>query len=549
MRPIWMSLLVSVPVALAATPTVPAQAEALLKTRFAAEAPGAAILLARDGKALYRAGFGLASLELKTPVRPDMVFRIGSVTKQFTAAAILTLVEDGKVELTAPISRYLTDTPPSWGEVTVEMLLNHTSGIPSYTNDPTFGQQFRTDFTPEKLLKTFVLDKPLEFKPGHDHRYNNTGYFLLGQLIHKVSGQPWERYLKARFFDPLGMKHTRLGTETELIPGLVQGYTAGPRPAAYLSMTQPGAAGALVSTVDDLATWTFALHAGKVVKPESLVRMTTPTRTADGKTHPYGYGLAFRSSQGRRLVGHGGGINGFVSYLEADPEKHTVAVILNNTDAPATSDEYLSRRLLALGAGTPMVEPRPVPVPTTQLQRLVGRYRGQSGFREIRLVDGQLVTSVGAGAAVPLIPTSPTTFAVKDTDLRLRFVLEGDQVKGLHRHMEEGPEQPLQPLMAADEGSKTAPLQVEAFDACAGTFELVPGFQLRFWREGTTLWTQATGQPKAELFPESDLAYFLKVVDAKVIFERGADGRVTSGKLHQGGRVMPLKRTEPAAIQ
>jgi len=431
----------------APAPPFSVQAEALLAARYEADGPGAAVLVARDGKVLFRKGYGLASVELKVPVSPDMVFRIGSMTKQFTAAGILLLVEAGKVDLQAPISRYLDKTPASWAKVTVEMLLNHTSGIPSYTDDPTFESHFREDFTPQRLLETFVTSKPLDFAPGSSQRYDNTGYFLLGLILEKVSGQPWDAFLKAKIFAPLGMIHTRLGKETELIPGLVSGYTTGPLPAPYLSMTQPGAAGALVSSVDDLAIWTQALHGGKVLKPESLARMLAPTHLPDGKTIPYGFGLGLETMNGRTLVGHGGGINGFTCFMLADPQKHTLAVILNNTDHPKGSDSVAARRLLALAAGDPVID-----------------------------------------------------------------------------------------------APKVGTLDQTAFDACVGDYELAPGFVLKVWREGDTLYAQATGQPRAEIFPAGPYDYFLKVVEASLTFEKGSDGKVNRLVLHQGGRDLPGRR-------
>ncbi len=425
-----------------------AQAEGIVAKRYASDGPGAAVLVAREGKPLFRKGYGLASVELGTPISPEMVFRIGSLTKQFTAASILLLVEEGKLDLQAPISRYLDKAPKAWDGITVEMLLNHTSGIYSYTSDPTFDAHGREAYTPQGLLDAFVTAKPLDFAPGVDHKYNNSGYFILGMILEKVSGQPWHAFMKTRIFDPLGMKHTRVGTETDLIPGMVQGYAKGPVPAPYLSMTQPGAAGALVSTVDDLAAWTLALHGGKVLKPESLKRMLTRTVTKAGKTFDYGYGIALMSFPEQALVGHGGGVNGFVCFLAADPAKKTVAVILNNTTSPKGSDAESVRRLLALAAGKTIPEP------------------------------------------------------------------------------------------------KAAALDAAAFDACAGEYELAPGFILKFWREGDKLFTQATGQSKAELFCENATTYFLKIVEAKVVFSRNADGKVEAGVLHQGGQKLPLKRVK-----
>jgi serine beta-lactamase-like protein LACTB len=287
-------------------PSLAAQADARLSRWFDANQPGATVLLMQDGKVLFKKGYGLANVELNVAMQPDMVFRIGSVGKQFTAVAVMLLVEEGKVDLQAPISQYLENLPKAWKAVTVEQLLNHTSGIPNYTDTKAYWKHMREDFTPTQLLETYVNDLSLDFEPGTQYRYTNTGYVLLGMLIEKVSGQPYARFMRKHLFEPLALKNTRYGTETELIPGMVSGYVQGPKPAAYISMTQPFSAGALVSNAEDLAQWTMALHDGKVVKPESLARMLTPTRLKNGKEIPYGFGLTFRQSQGDRLVGHGG---------------------------------------------------------------------------------------------------------------------------------------------------------------------------------------------------------------------------------------------------
>ena len=331
--------------------------KALMAPWFAKDQAGATVVVMQEGKTLFAQGFGLAQRELGVPAAPGQVFRIGSITKQFTAAAVMSLVEGGQVTLDAQISRYLEDLPEAWRPVTVEQLLNHTSGIPSYTDDPAYMSHIREDLPGRKLLETTVFARPLDFAPGTQWRYSNSGYYLLGLLIEKVSGKDYAAYLQARFFGPLGLRSFRYGTETEFLPGMASGYTRGGKPALYMSMTQPFAAGSLVGTAEDLARWTLALHAGKVVSPESLRRMTTPARTADGKTQPYGFGLAWRESLGRRLVGHDGRIPGFTSQVEADPDAKRVAVILCNTDAPPVDLDYLSRRVLALAAGTPPFRP------------------------------------------------------------------------------------------------------------------------------------------------------------------------------------------------
>lgn len=516
--------------------------EALLASRFAADQAGASVLVMKEGKVLFAQGYGLANRELRVPNRPEYVYRIGSVTKQFTAAAVMTLVEAGKVDLEAPIGSYLPDLPEAWRPATVRQLLQHTGGLPSYTDGPEYGLHMREDLPGLALLKTLVWSKPLDFVPGTQWRYSNTGYYLLGLLVEKVTGRTYAEVLQARFFGPLGLTHTRYGTETDFIPGLAAGYGPGGRPAPYLSMTQPYAAGSLVSTPEDLARWTLALHGGKVLKPESLRLMTTPARTADGKEHPYGFGLSFRTSQGRRLVGHGGGINGFVCQVEADPAAGTVAVVLFNTVDPGVAPEFLTRRLLALAAGTPIPEPVAVTQSPEQLKRFVGAYELEGRRRVITFDQGRLWSRVGS-RTFELIPTGALTFAVKDGDTALRFVMAGDRVVGVHRQPEGGPEEPLARRVA--EAARVAvPQPVPALEALVGTYRVAPTFQLKVWRDGGKLLGQATGQEAVELLAESATRWFPKAIDATLTFELGADGRARALVLEQGGRRMPANRVD-----
>lgn len=333
------------------------QIDHLLTRRYEAGQPGGVILILKEGKPLFRKAYGLASLELNVPMQPEMVFRIGSITKQITAAAVLKLAEDGKLELQAPVSHYLEALPKAWEAVTVEQLLNHTGGIPNHTETPTYATRMREDLPPGKVLEAYVAHLPLDFEPGSRYRYSNTGYILLGMLIEKISGESYGDFLHTHFFAPLGLKHMRYGSETEFIPGLVPGYTKGPRPCSYRSTTQTFASGGLVATADDVARWLESLYEGKVLKPEHLAQMLAPTKLKSGQVVGYGYGVGFRSLGSIRLVGHAGGVPGFKTYAEADPFSRTIVVILNNTDAPKGDDAAYSKDIFSILADMPYQEP------------------------------------------------------------------------------------------------------------------------------------------------------------------------------------------------
>ncbi|RPI76289.1 MAG: class A beta-lactamase-related serine hydrolase [Desulfobacteraceae bacterium] len=460
-----------------AAPSLAAQADARLSRWFKADQPGAVVLLVQDGKVLFKKGYGLANVELGVTMQPDMLFRIGAVTQQFTAAAVMLLAEEGKVDLAAPIARYLEKLPRAWRSVTVEQLLNHTSGIPDFRVSKNFWEHRLERITPNQLLELYVVKMAMDFEPGTQHRYTYTGYILLGMIIEKVTGQSYARFLQKRLFEPLGLKHTHYDEETQVIPGLVSGYySTNPKPAPFWSVTQKYSAVGLVSNAEDLAQWTLALHGGKVVNSKSLARMLRPTRLANGKEEPYGFGLAFRQSQGDRLVGQAGEVYGFDCFVEADPAIKAVAVILNNTFDPKCDRDYFSRFLLALAAGKPLPEIKPVAIESSKLKRLTGWYKLGMEFRIISF-DGKNLFSrrrPGAGKYM-LIPLSETEFSFDDSDHRLRFELAGDKVIGLYRRFAvDVPEQPIEKRMEPleDKDPKVVNMVQQGFrDLVAGTLK------------------------------------------------------------------------------
>ena len=296
--------------------------------------PGVSVAVVQDGKVVKAQGYGLANVELSVAATESTVYELASVTKQFTATGVMMLVEEGKLKLEDKITKLLPNLPPTWEGVTVKHLLNHTSGIKSYTSLPNFEKTLRKDFTKEELLK-LILDAPLEFKPGEKWNYNNTGFFLLGMLIEKVSGKSYGEFLKERIFQPLGMTSTRVNSFQEIIKNRATGYTwAGTElhTAEYVSPTQPFSAGALVSTVQDMAKWDAALATTQLLKKSSLEQMWTATKLNDGKNADYGFGWAVETSHGHRLVQHGGGINGFSTQISRYRDDKLTLIVLTNSD-------------------------------------------------------------------------------------------------------------------------------------------------------------------------------------------------------------------------
>jgi D-alanyl-D-alanine carboxypeptidase len=326
--------------------------------------PGLSLAVVRDGKVVLTRGYGMANVEHGVPARPETAFQLASLSKPFTAAAVLLLVEDGKVGLDDPISRHLALAPEAWSGVTVRHLLNHTSGIKSYTSLPDFLKSPRKDYEREELVR-LVSDLPLEFEPGSKWDYNNTGYFLLGMIIEKASGKSYAEFLSERLFTPLGMTATRVNDHRELIPNRANGYSwlGRLRNGEYVSPTQPFAAGALISTVEDLARWDAALDTDAPLTPALREQMWTPTTLADGSTHPYGFGWGVSGGSGPRVVEHGGGIPGFSTQFLRFPDHRLTVIVLANLETGSAG--ALARGVAGIYVSELAPPPAPEPIEDT----------------------------------------------------------------------------------------------------------------------------------------------------------------------------------------
>ncbi|MFC2129105.1 serine hydrolase domain-containing protein [Bacteroidota bacterium] len=356
-----------------------------------AKIAGAAIIVSQKDKILLDKAYGFASLELSAPMPDEAQFEIGSGTKQFTAAAILKLAEAKKLSLTDDFTKYIKfDTKGRF--VTIKNLLNHTSGIPSYTELPEF-ENLSIEKHPRDSLVRLVEQKDFLFEPGEILFYNNTGYFLLGLIIEKVTGKTYEDYLKETFFDPLGMNHTCYCSNTKVIKNKVYGYTYildGLQQKQYLDHTWPFAAGSLCSTTKDLLIWMKALHNGKVFSDSLYQYMITPDKLNDGSIPHYANGLVNFSNYGHKEIAHIGGINGFLSDTRYFPDDNLYIICLVNTAGPHGASYFADKitwKLMDKNEYTP----HKIDI---NLHSLAGKYIGQVGriiTLEVRDIPNALI--------------------------------------------------------------------------------------------------------------------------------------------------------------
>jgi CubicO group peptidase (beta-lactamase class C family) len=531
--------------------------DAAIEALIDADGPGVAVLASASGKVLYERVRGLASVELGVPLTPATRFRIGSVTKQFTAAAILTLAERGSLSVDDPLSRFFPEFPRG-DEVTLRHLLTHTSGIHSYTDEPEFLEEVTLPADPDELIDE-IEGFTYDFEPGLGWRYSNSGYFLLGRIVEIASSRSYGEFLEETFFAPLGMDDTGVVESGAVIPSSASGYgvQAGRvRKALDWDMTRAGGAGALYSTVRDLQRWNEALFAGEVLSAESLAAALSPVElgedvpAADNQLGMigggYGFGWIISEFRGRSIVEHGGGLHGFVSHLARIPELELTVVVLSNAapPPPGFSPSDLSREVVEAFAGKRLAprETREIAsgIDTSVYDDYVGQYDMMSMIFTITREGDRLYAQLRGQPRLQIFPRTETEFFAKRADVSFTFVREG--------------EGPVQRLIVNDRGRKLpaqrmdpqAEIDVDAkrLDDYVGRYDYGMGVRLTVTREGDQLFAKLSEQPRFRIFPSGADTFFWKVVNARITFVRDEQGVVTGAIHEQGGRRIEVSRID-----
>ncbi len=367
------------------------------------------ILVMQKGKAIYKKSFGMADREWNIPNTADTKFRIGSVTKQFTAACILLLAEQGKLSVDDQLSKYIPDYPKG-DSITIHMLLNHTSGIKNYTDLPEFWPKAILPLSTDSMIALFK-NKPLDFAPGTKWNYSNSGYFLLGVIVEKVSGKKFTAYLEENIIQKAGLKNTGMDRLDSVLVFRAKGYDKNRQgvwqQAMFISMEGPYSAGAMVSTVEDLYLWSKALHNNQVLSAASTQKMMTPFMDN------YGYGIGIDSLKTHKRVSHNGGIPGFASYLAYYPaDDLCVAVISNNGSNSTALGTALSSIMFDLPVQIPYT-PKEVKIDAAILDKYIGKYIA-TGPIELIKKDNKLYRHREGAHDIELKPESKTRFFYAD---------------------------------------------------------------------------------------------------------------------------------------
>ena len=532
--------------ALAVPADFKAQADALVKAAWPADGPGGAVIVTDHGKLVYAGGQGLADIAAKRPITPRTMFRLGSITKQFSAAVLLQLVDEGKVKLDDPVSKYLPHFPKPGGDATIAQILNHTVGVQSYTAIPGFMAEKNTDraYTTEQMIALFK-DMPAPSKPGEKFEYNNSGYVLVGAVIEAVTRQPWHVALDERIGKPLALSSIRYGVGEEAMPAMAKGYTEGPKgiaPSQKIHMSVPHAAGALVGSAEDLAKWGQALHHGKVVAGASYARMIAPTKLPDGTTAPYGFGLFQEAVRGHDSVGHGGGIFGFSTDSLYFPKDDLFIAVLTNSDSPKTSPDVAIRRLAAMALGNPYPVLVETKVDAATLAPLMGVYALPDAKSERRFFarEGQLYTQRSGAPESKVYAAGQNRFFYGNDSLNwfeMTRDAAGKPVMAMHQNGADEAETAVWKGPIPPE-AKAAAVPRATLTRYLGSFTSPIGAGTVAWGEGDTLSFQLGGQKAVPIKAVSATEFEAAAVGARLVFDAAGNKLV----IHQGGRELPFER-------
>ncbi|MFT3796616.1 serine hydrolase [Flavobacterium sp.] len=517
--------------------SIETQIDAIFNQTYPADSPGAAVLIAKDDRIVYRKSFGMANLELKVPMKPENVLRLASITKQFTSVAILLLMEQGKLSLQDPLSKYIADYPRG-NDITIHHLLNHTSGITSFTNLPDFGSKKRNDMSPEEIIDSFK-NLPLEFEPGQRYAYSNSGYVLLGYLIEKIAGMPYADFIQQFIFDPLGMKNSQYDQHDKLIPNRVNGYQPGDsgfQNPEYISMGTVYAAGALLSTVDDLFLWSKAIHHNTLISEKSKQLAFTNHSLKNGKHTNYGYGWAINELAGATSIEHTGGIDGFTTSGIYVPDSNLYAIVLTNLD-DGIGPEMNNLKAVSLIMGKPIADKPSVTLTDKQLKRWVGAYQFEDTVRFITLADGALYSTREGGRPFRLLPVSENEFKFEDSFTTYEFTLKNGKKQAVYvNRINKSIGNQTDKKLPSER--KAMVLSKEMLVKYVGVYELQPSFQITIDYQDDRLLAKATGQPSVGLFAETDNRFFIKEINAQIVFDFETDGTVKSLRFIQGSQQM-----------
>jgi len=514
------------------------EADKLIKKALPNNEHGLAILITQGDDVVYEKYVGYADVKAKREVDANTTFRIGSVTKQFTAAGILKLVEQGEIKLDDPLSKFIKDFPQG-EKVTIHHLLTHTSGIKSYTDEEGFLEKVNKPITADDLanhIKTLGYD----FEPGDKWKYNNSAYFLLGYIIEQESGMSYGEFLNKHFFKPAEMNNTGIYDNSKSYKREALGYMSENgkvKESLNWDMSHAGGAGNMYSTVSDLIKWNEFVFSEKALSNEVLKKAHTPVMLNDGSSHPYGYGWGVGHFRGQKQIAHSGGLHGFLSFLGYYPEIGASIAITSNASPPLNVvPANLAQELVQVFFNEHLKKHVEVEMTPDELQKYIGRYEYPRGvIMTVTNEDDKLFAELSGQPKFQIFPEGDHTFFWKAVDAQITFHVTDEGVVDYGTH-KQGIGELKVPKM---EEQKEIKVSSKDFERFAGEYDL-NGKWLNVWEEKGHFYAQIQGQPKFEIFAKSANRFFLKAMAAEIEFAEGK--KAESLTIFQSGQEIKANR-------
>ena len=539
--------LVAPAAAAAQTSDIGEQADAILAAAYADDQPGAAAIVMRGGEVVWSGARGLADIDTGRAITPQTVFRTGSITKQFVAATILTLIAEGKLSLDDPVSRFFPDWPQPGARATVRQLLNHSSGIFDYTKIPGYMMSEPTlRPTTTADLIAVIRSQPSRAEPGAAWEYNNGGYVILGAILEQLTGKPWHEAVIERIGKPLGLTTLGYALEAEAKPATAHFYGAEngrPIPARGVHMSVAHGAGGLVASVEDMAKWAQALHPGGVIGSDLYREMTSRAQLADGSSRPYGFGLRLLRVRGRAALVHGGAGRGVDTGSVYIPSDDVFVAVFSNSDELETDASMVVQRLAALAVGQPIPAFTAAEVPLAEIEPLFGAYQAEGGPQlSFFARDGKLYLGDGDQER-PVLAAGGDRFFFADRGLM--WMAFERQDGGAHV-MKLDPPDEAQPVRAVRSGPVPAPFAVapEVLASYVGTYATEQPVVTVALGENGWLTIAPAGQPGIALRPVSDTEFRADAAGFRVVFHP-ENGRTDKLTMYRGARELHGTRTAP----
>ena len=506
--------------------------------------PGASLLVSQNGNIIFQKGFGYADIEKKIPVTPDTKFKIGSISKQFTAVAILKLKVEGKIKIEDKLSKYLPGFPRG-NEVTIYQLLTHTSGIHDYNFQPNL--DVNKPIAPQALLE--IIEKfPFDFNPGEHYQYSNSGYFILGYIVSQLSGKTLGEYLNGKFFKPLGMNNTGIYETNIVLNNEAQGYSMNDeasKKADFQEMSWALGVGSIYSTTKDLYKWNEAIFNGKILSDATLKAAFTQSVLNNGGKVDYGFGWFLSINRGLKFIQHSGVSSGFYSYLERQPEnKITICVLCNSLPTPKGINPILNGQAISEFILSDKMEKQNMGVIDTTvseniLRKYVGRYNYGHGMAMlVTLKDKQLFGQITGQAPNPLTPVSANEFYFKTMNAKIKFVSDSSSTVDRLIQYQDGVS------FEASRLKDEMPVKINPnfLEKLTGKYDFGNNYVIEIIKENDKLFVLTPNMPKYELLPTGELDYFMMEAASRISFTLNKDGKAESLTSTFDGMIMPAKR-------